>query len=163
MNRQQEKTAASIVNSYEPDALQEVFSRYGEVRNAKTLAQRIAEEREFRPIETIGAFLAAVEPVIRGHRARYLSQAFQALRIEVNDEMGALQDFLGQALELLRPGGRLVVITYHSIEDRMVKNFFKAGNFEGRLEKDFYGNIQRPFTTKLAGAPRRNQRKGCRI
>ncbi|MCB0551174.1 MAG: 16S rRNA (cytosine(1402)-N(4))-methyltransferase RsmH [Phaeodactylibacter sp.] len=145
MNRQQEKTAASIVNSYEPDALQEVFSRYGEVRNAKTLAQRIAEEREFRPIETIGAFLAAVEPVIRGHRARYLSQAFQALRIEVNDEMGALQDFLGQALELLRPGGRLVVITYHSIEDRMVKNFFKAGNFEGRLEKDFYGNIQRPF------------------
>ena len=125
--------------------MQEIFSRYGEVRNARTLAQRIVEERRHRPIETIGAFLAVVEPVIRGHRARYLSQAFQALRIEVNEEMGALQEFLEQSLELLKPGGRLAVITYHSIEDRMVKNFLKAGNFEGRQEKDFYGNIQRPF------------------
>ncbi|MCB0580901.1 MAG: 16S rRNA (cytosine(1402)-N(4))-methyltransferase RsmH [Phaeodactylibacter sp.] len=147
MSRQQEKTAATVTNTYTPEALQEVFSRYGEVRNARTLAQRITQEREHRPIETIGAFLAAVEPVVRGHRARYLSQVFQALRIEVNDEMGALQDFLEQALELLRPGGRLAVITYHSVEDRMVKNFLKAGNFEGRQEKDFYGNIQRPFKT----------------
>ena len=145
MNQQQEKTAATVVNTYEPAALQEVFSRYGEVRNARTLAQRLLQEREHRPIETIGAFLAAVEPVIRGHRARYLSQAFQALRIEVNDEMGALQEFLEQSLELLRPQGRLVVITYHSVEDRMVKNYLKAGNFEGRQEKDFYGNILRPF------------------
>ena len=145
MNQQQEKTAASLANTYDADALQDVFSRYGEVRNARTLAQRIVEERRHRPIETIGAFLAVVEPVIRGHRARYLSQAFQALRIEVNDEMGALQEFLEQSLEVLKPGGRLAVITYHSIEDRMVKNFLKAGNFEGRQEKDFYGNIQRPF------------------
>lgn len=145
MSRQQEKTAATVVNSYGPDALQEVFSRYGEVRNARTLAQRIAEEREHRPIETIGAFLAVVEPIVRGHRARYLSQVFQALRIEVNDEMGALKEFLEQALDVLKPGGRLAVITYHSIEDRMVKNFLKAGNFEGRQEKDFFGNIQRPF------------------
>ncbi|MCB0599483.1 MAG: 16S rRNA (cytosine(1402)-N(4))-methyltransferase RsmH, partial [Phaeodactylibacter sp.] len=123
MSRQQEKTAATVVNSYGPDALQEVFSRYGEVRNARTLAQRIAEEREHRPIETIGAFLAVVEPVVRGHRARYLSQVFQALRIEVNDEMGVLKEFLEQALDVLKPGGRLAVITYHSIEDRMVKNF----------------------------------------
>ena len=145
MNQQQEKTAATLVNTYDAEALQELFSNYGEVRNARTLAQRIVEERRHRPIETIGAFLAVVEPVIRGHRARYLSQAFQALRIEVNDEMGALQEFLEQSLEVLKPGGRLAVITYHSIEDRMVKNFLKAGNFEGRQEKDFYGNIQRPF------------------
>ncbi len=155
MDRQQEKTAATVVNTYEPDVLQELFSRYGEVRNARTLAQRILQEREHRPIETIGAFLAAVEPVIRGRRARYLSQVFQALRIEVNDEMGALQEFLEQSLELLKRGGRLAVITYHSVEDRMVKNFLKTGNFEGKPEKDFYGNIQRPFNviTKKVVAP----------
>jgi len=145
MNRQQDKTAATVVNTYDEGALQEVFSRYGEVRNAKTLAQRIAEERKQLPITTIGRFLAVAEPAIRGHRARYLSQVFQALRIEVNEEMGALQDFLLQSLEVLKTGGRLGVITYHSVEDRMVKNFLKAGNFEGQQEKDFYGNIQRPF------------------
>ncbi|MCO6481076.1 MAG: 16S rRNA (cytosine(1402)-N(4))-methyltransferase RsmH [Phaeodactylibacter sp.] len=155
MNRQQEKTAATVVNTYGPDALQDIFSRYGEVRNARTLAQRILQEREHRPIETVGAFLAAVEPVARGRRARYLSQVFQALRIEVNDEMGALQEFLEQTLELLKPAGRLAVITYHSVEDRMVKNFLKTGNFEGKPEKDFYGNIQRPFhaITKKVVAP----------
>lgn len=155
MNRQQEKTAATVVNTYEPDALQEVFSRYGEVRNARTLAQRIAERRQPHPIETVGQLVAVAEPAIRGPRARYLSQAFQALRIEVNDEMGALREFLEQSLEALKAGGRLAVITYHSVEDRMVKNFFKAGNFEGRQEKDFYGNIQRPFRvlTKKAVAP----------
>lgn len=155
MNRQQDKTAANVVNTYDEGALQEVFSRYGEVRNAKTLAQRIAEERKQLPITTIGRFLAVAEPVIRGHRARYLSQVFQALRIEVNEEMGALQDFLLQSLEVLKTGGRLGVITYHSVEDRMVKNFLKAGNFEGQQEKDFYGNIQRPFKvlTKKAIVP----------
>lgn len=155
MNRQQDKTAATVVNTYDEGALQEVFSRYGEVRNAKTLAQRIAEERKQLPITTIGRFLAVAEPVIRGHRARYLSQVFQALRIEVNEEMGALQDFLLQSLEVLKTGGRLGVITYHSVEDRMVKNFLKAGNFEGQQEKDFYGNIQRPFKvlTKKAIVP----------
>lgn len=155
MNRQQDKTAATVVNTYGPEELQELFSSYGEVRNARTLAQRIFQEREHRPVETIGALLSAVEPVIRGHRARYLSQVFQALRIEVNDEMGALQDFLEQALELLQSGGRLAVITYHSVEDRMVKNYLKAGNFDGQLQKDFYGNIERPFKviTKKAITP----------
>ncbi len=155
MNRQQEKAAATVANTYDLDALQEVFSRYGEVRNARTLAQRIVEGRRQHPIETIGRFLAVLEPAIRGHRARYLSQVFQALRIEVNDEMGALQDFLLQSLEVLKTEGRLAVITYHSVEDRMVKNFLKAGNFEGQQEKDFYGNIQRPFKvlTKKAIVP----------
>ncbi|MCB0571651.1 MAG: 16S rRNA (cytosine(1402)-N(4))-methyltransferase RsmH [Phaeodactylibacter sp.] len=145
MNRQGGNTAAHVLNTYEPEALQEMFSRYGEVRNARSLAQRIFAERHHRPIQTAGDFLAIVEPLVRGHRARYLSQVFQALRIEVNDEMGALEGLLQQALETLRPGGRLAVIAYHSVEDRLVKNFLKTGNIDGRVEKDYYGNIYRPF------------------
>jgi 16S rRNA (cytosine1402-N4)-methyltransferase len=145
MNRQQEQTAAFIINNYPQEELQRIFSEYGEVRNARTLAERLVTERQVRPIKTIGNLLSVVEPLVRGKRARYLSQLFQALRIEVNDEMGALEDFLNQALELLVLGGRLVVIAYHSVEDRMVKNFLKTGNVHGRVERDFYGNIYRPF------------------
>lgn len=145
MNQLEERTAADVVNTYSAPELQEVFSKYGEVRNARTLAQVIAEAREQTPIQTVGGFLQIVDPVIRGHRNRYLSQVFQALRIEVNDEMGVLQDFLEQSLEVLREGGRLAVIAYHSVEDRMVKSFLKTGNVEGSVEKDFYGNIYRPF------------------
>lgn len=145
MNQQQEVNAASILNSYSADDLQLLFSQYGEVRNAKTLALRIVEQRSHQSLNTIGQFLGVVEPIIRGHRSRYLAQVFQALRIEVNDEMGALEDFLKQAMEVLKPGGRLVVISYHSIEDRMIKNFLKAGNIKGVADKDFYGNINRPF------------------
>lgn len=145
MNQQEERSAADVVNSYPPEDLQRVFSEYGEVRNARTLAQRIADERQVREIRTIADFLAIVEPVIRGQRLRYLSQVFQALRIEVNDEMGALREFLEQSMEVLKPGGRMVVITYHSIEDRLVKNFLKTGNTEGEVKKDFFGNIERPF------------------
>ena len=145
MNQQQDVNAASILNSYSADDLQLLFSQYGEVRNAKTLALRIVEQRSHQPLNTIGQFLGVVEPIIRGHRSRYLAQVFQALRIEVNDEMGALEDFLKQAMEVLKPGGRLVVISYHSIEDRMIKNFLKAGNIKGVADKDFYGNINRPF------------------
>jgi 16S rRNA (cytosine1402-N4)-methyltransferase len=155
MNQSQELSAASILETYSAEALQTLFSQYGEVRNAKTLAQHIVEERNQQPLETIGQFLALIEPLIRGHRARYLSQVFQALRIEVNDEMSALEDFLQQALEVLAPGGRLVIIAYHSIEDRMVKNFLKTGNVKGVQDKDFYGNITRPFKilTKKAVLP----------
>jgi 16S rRNA (cytosine1402-N4)-methyltransferase len=155
MNQSQEATAADLVNRLSAEALQELFSRYGEVRNARTLAQRIVAERQVRPISSIGSFLAILEPMVRGQRARYLSQVFQALRIALNDEMGALEEFLQQALEVLRPGGRLVAISYHSLEDRMVKNFLKSGNVEGRQEKDFYGNIYRPFRllTKKALVP----------
>lgn len=145
MNQEDERTAADILNTYSVEELQRVFSEYGEVRNSRTLAQRIVEERHSRPIQTVNDLLTIMEPLIRGQRLRYLSQVFQALRVEVNDEMGALREMLEQSLELLQPGGRLVVITYHSLEDRIVKNFFKTGNTEGEVKSDFYGNIFRPF------------------
>jgi len=145
MNQLGEVTAADIVNTYSAEELQRVFGEYGEVRNARTLAQRIATERQVREIRTVNDLLTIMEPIIRGQRARYLSQVFQALRIEVNDEMDALEEFLEQSLEVLAPDGKLVVLTYHSIEDRLVKNFLKTGNAQGVVKKDFYGNIDRPF------------------
>ena len=151
MNRDGEKTAADILNSYPAEALQQVFSEYGEVRNARSLAQKIVQDRERKPVKTIGDFLAVTEPLVRGNRHRYLAQVFQALRIEVNDEMGALQEFLEASLEVLRPGGRLVIIAYHSLEDRMAKNFLKTGNIHGEVKKDFFGNIERPFDLVFKG------------
>ena len=145
MNQQQEETAATLLQRLTISELQDILSRYGEVRNAKTLAEQLAGAQRANPIETIGEFLAVVDPLVRGNRARYLAQVFQALRIAVNDEMGALEDFLKQCLEVLKPGGRLVVLSYHSLEDRMVKHFLKTGNADGVQEKDFYGNIRRPF------------------
>jgi 16S rRNA (cytosine1402-N4)-methyltransferase len=145
MNRGQERSAAGVLSTYSVAELQRVFSEYGEVRNSRTLAERIVAERHVRPVETVGNLLSVIDPLIRGKRERYLSQVFQALRIEVNDEMGALADFLQQAFEVLRAGGRLVVISYHSVEDRLVKNFLKTGNEAGEVEDDFYGNIFRPF------------------
>lgn len=155
MNQQQEETAASLLQRLTAEELQDILSRFGEVRNAKTLAAQMVAEQRVKPIETIGTFLAVVDPLVRGNRARYLAQVFQALRIAVNDEMGALEDFLHQCLEVLKPGGRLVVLSYHSLEDRMVKHFLKTGNVEGVQEKDFYGNINRPFKvlTKKAKLP----------
>jgi 16S rRNA (cytosine1402-N4)-methyltransferase len=146
MNVAQEQTAADIVNHYSPGELQKLFSEYGEVRNAKTLAGKIVQDRHHRPVRTVADFLAVVEPVIRGNRQRYLAQVFQALRMQVNEEVDALKELLEDALKLLAPGGRLVLISYHSIEDRLVKHFLKSGNFEGEMEKDFYGKIYRPFT-----------------
>ncbi len=145
MNRSEETTAATILKTYSADALQTLFSEYGEVRNAKSLAQKIVQDRGHRPIRTIGDLLGIIEPLVRGHKNRYLAQVFQALRIEVNDEMGALQEFLEATLEVLKPGGRLVVISFHSLEDRMVKNLLKTGNVEGEKKSDFYGKIERPF------------------
>jgi len=145
MNQQGEVTAADVVNTYTAEDLQRVFGEYGEVRNARTLAQRLVAERQVREIRTVNDLLTIIEPIIRGQRARYLSQVFQALRIEVNDEMGALEEFLEQSLEVLTPDGRLVILTYQSIEDRLVKNFLKTGNVQGVVKKDFYGNIDRPF------------------
>ncbi|NRB62843.1 MAG: 16S rRNA (cytosine(1402)-N(4))-methyltransferase RsmH [Saprospiraceae bacterium] len=155
MNQNMGKTAAEVVNSYSVKALQSVFSRYGEVRNARSLAQQIVDERGIHPIKTTQDLLRVMESCIRGQRLRYLSQVFQALRIEVNDEMAVLEDFLPQTLTCLKPGGRLVVISYHSLEDRLVKNFLRSGHVDGQIEKDFYGHIYRPFEvlTKKAMVP----------
>jgi 16S rRNA (cytosine1402-N4)-methyltransferase len=138
-------TAADVLNKYDPAELQRLFSEYGEVRNSKTLASAIVEARKVRPFVSTSDFLSVLDSLIKGNRLRYLSQVFQALRIEVNQEMKVLDAFLAQALEVLKPGGRLVVISYHSLEDRMVKNFLKSGNVQGQVVKDFYGNIDRPF------------------
>ena len=145
MNQAEGKTAATILNTYDALELQRIFSEYGEVRNSRTLAQAIVKAREGKRFQNISDLIAVLTPLSMGDKMRYLSQVFQALRIEVNDEMGALKDFLQQSLEMLAVGGRLVVITFHSLEDRLVKNFMKSGNFEGELQSDFYGNISRPF------------------
>lgn len=145
MNQRQEKNAADILNEYRPASLQEIFSRYGEIRNSKTLAEAIAEAREFKKIKTIADFLEVLGPIVRGKRNQYLAQVFQALRIEVNDEVGVLESFLLQCKDILAPGGKLVVISYHSLEDRLVKNLLKTGNLEGEVIKDDFGKIDRPF------------------
>lgn len=145
MNQSEGTTAADLLHTYMEEDLVRVFSEYGEVRNSKTLAAGIVQARQGKRIRTVGDFLTAIDPFIRGARWKYLSQVFQALRIEVNDEIGALEAFLEQSLEVLKPGGRLVVISYHSLEDRLVKNFLKSGNLQGEQQKDFYGNIYRPF------------------
>ena len=141
-----DRSAADVVNHYSPEDLQKVFGEYGEVRNARSLALAVAEAREQAPIVTIQDLLQVVNPWVRGQRPRYLAQVFQALRIEVNDEIGALTDLLAQATNLLIPQkGRLSVISYHSLEDRITKNFLKTGNAEGAVTKDFYGKIDRPY------------------
>lgn len=145
MNQQGERNAADILASYTEAELQNMFGTLGEVRNSRTLAQAIVRERQVRPLRSISDLLAILDPLVRGQRNRYLAQVFQALRMEVNDEVGALEEFLEQCLQVLKPGGRLVVIAYHSIEDRLVKNFIKTGKADGQMEQDFYGNISRPF------------------
>lgn len=145
MNQQGIKTAAEIVNTYDARELQTIFGMYGEIKNAKTLAQLIAGERDIRPIETINDFLRIIEPAIKGKRPKYLAQVFQSLRIEVNEEMEALHEFLQSTLDVLKIEGRLVIMSYHSLEDRPVKNFMKRGNVRGKMIKDDYGNIYKPF------------------
>lgn len=139
MNRQQKLTAADVLNSYSVDQLQDMFSRYGEVTNSKTLAQQIVQARAASEITTTGQLVSVAERVIRGQKMRYLSQLFQALRIEINDEINALKDLLKGSEKVLKPGGRIAVIAYHSLEDRLVKRFFKSGNFEGEPDTDFFG------------------------
>lgn len=146
MNTRAARTAADIVNTYTEEALADVFRLYGELKQANRLASLIVTAREGKKIETIGDFLELVKPLVgKDKEKKFLAQAFQALRIEVNDEMRALKEMLEQTLQVLKPGGRLVVITYHSLEDRLVKNFLKTGNFEGKSEQDFFGNIKTPF------------------
>lgn len=146
MNTRAGKTAADVVNCYTEQQLADLFYLYGELKSARKIAASLVRSREKQPIVSIGDFLEVLKPFVgKDREKKVLAQAFQALRIEVNDEMRALKEMLGQALAVLKPGGRMVVITYHSLEDRLVKNFIRAGNFEGKAEQDFYGNIRSPF------------------
>jgi len=155
MNPLSGKSAADILNTYSEDQLVKLLSDWGEVRNAKSLAAALVEARKTRPFNEIQGFLNVVDPWIRGQRPRYLAQVFQALRIEVNEEMLVLADFLQQSVDLLNENGALVVISYHSLEDRLVKNTLRYGNPEGNLQQDYFGNIYRPFNiiTKKAILP----------
>ena len=139
MNRLQSLSAADVINQYDAIQLQDIFSKYGEISNAKTLAQHIVKTRTGSMISTTGQLADVAGQVLKGQKMRYLSQLFQALRIEINDEMGALKELLRSTHQVLKPGGKMVVISYHSLEDRLVKRFFKSGNFEGEPDTDLFG------------------------
>ena len=146
MNRDTDLTAFDVVMNYEESELLRVFREYGELKNAYSVASRIVYRRKTEVIDTIEKLKSILESLApRGKFNTFYAKVFQALRIEVNDEMGALREFLEKSTDVLSVGGRLVVITYHSLEDRMVKNFIKSGNINGTLDKDFYGNVNRPF------------------
>lgn len=146
MNSQSTITAAHILNNYQEQELANIFFLYGELKNARKIAQAVVRARGQKEIVSISDFLEIMKPFTpREKENKVLALAFQALRIEVNDELKALEEMLTQGLEMLAEGGRFCVISYHSLEDRLVKNFFRAGNFDGKAEKDFYGNVDTPF------------------
>lgn len=146
MNKRSSKTAADIVNNYTEEALADIFYLYGELKNSRKIASLLVKARQEKRIETTGDFIAVVEPLFKREREKKdLAKLFQALRIEVNGEMLALKELLMSVVNMLKPGGRLSVITYHSLEDRIVKNIMKAGNIEGKIEQDFFGCINTPF------------------
>lgn len=146
MNKRAGQTAADIVNTYDEAKLADIFYIYGEMKNSRRIAAAVVKARQDKEIKTTTDFLAAVEPLFRREREKKdMAKLFQALRIEVNHEMDALKEMLASATELLAPGGRLSVITYHSLEDRIVKNFMKAGNAEGKVDQDFFGRINTPY------------------
>lgn len=146
MSQNGERTAATILNTSSPEDLRRILQQYGEVRGAGRVVQRILEFREEQPFETTGDLIKVLSPLVPPLKQhKFQAQVFQALRIEVNDELGALKELLKQSERILKPGGRLSIISYHSLEDRMVKRFLRAGNFEGEVKKDFYGNPITPF------------------
>ena len=146
MNKRAGLTAADVVNTYAEERLADIFYLYGELKNSRKLASVIVKARANGQIKTIGEFLEIIKPLFgREREKKELAKVFQALRIEVNQEMEALKEMLTAATEALKPGGRLVVITYHSLEDRMVKNIMKTGYVEGKTTQDFFGNLQTPF------------------
>ena len=146
MNKRSSRTAADIVNNYTEEALADIFYLYGELKNSRKIASLLVKARQEKKIETTGDFIAVVEPLFKREREKKdLAKLFQALRIEVNGEMSALKELLTSVVDILKPGGRLSVITYHSLEDRIVKNIMKAGNIEGKIEQDFFGRINTPF------------------
>ena len=146
MNTESKITAASILNTYSEEDLANVFYLYGELHNSRKIARTVVQARAQAPIERIFQFIEILRPYFgREKEKKDMARVFQALRIEVNQEMEVLRELLEQSLEMLNPEGRIVVLTYHSLEDRLVKNYFRSGNFEGKLEKDFYGNIIAPL------------------
>ena len=146
MNTKSPLTAAVLLNTYSEEQLADVFYLYGELHNSRKIARTIVNARSTTPFNRIFPFIEVLKPFFgREKEKKDMARVFQALRIEVNKEMDVLKSLLEQSIEVLNPGGRLVVLTYHSLEDRLVKNFFRTGNFEGKLEKDFYGNILSPL------------------
>lgn len=155
MNQTGKRTAADVVNGYSEEELAKLFWLYGEMKNGRTIARNIVKARGQKPIERTEELVALLakgiqvmpngEIEVPTQYKKDLARMFQALRIEVNDEMGALREMLLAARDLLKPGGRIAILTYHSLEDRLVKNFFRSGNLEGKIEKDFYGNALTPF------------------
>ncbi len=146
MSKSAKDTAEEIINNYDENELINVFRFYGELKNAASVAKAIIKQRDIKKLTSTQDLIETLERYThKGKRNKFFAQVFQALRIEVNDELNALQELLKQSLEALKPGGRLVIISYHSLEDRFVKNFMKSGNFEGIINKDFFGNKIVPF------------------
>lgn len=146
MNTKSPLTAAVLLNTYSEEQLADVFYLYGELHNSRKIAKTIVNARTKQPFDQIFPFIEVLKPFFgREKEKKDMARVFQALRIEVNKEMDVLKSLLEQSLEVLNPGGRLVVLTYHSLEDRLVKNFIRSGNFEGKIEKDFYGNVLSPM------------------
>jgi 16S rRNA (cytosine1402-N4)-methyltransferase len=153
MNQSAELSAKELLATADEGRLHKILGMYGEIKNAKTLAQSIVAERSVKPFTTTEGFTAFLKRFApRGKEFKYYAQVFQALRIEVNDEMGALEELLLSAVELLKPEGRLVVMSYHSLEDRLVKSLMIKGKFQGEVEKDFYGNLLRPLEPVSRGS-----------
>ena len=146
MNKRAGKTAADIVNEYDEEQLANLFYIYGELKNSRRIASALTNARRQKPIATTSDFISAVEPLFKREREKKdMAKLFQALRIEVNHEMTTLKEMLMAATDVMKPGGRLSIITYHSLEDRIVKNIMKTGNIEGKVEQDFFGHIDRPY------------------
>ena len=154
MNKRGGETAADLLNRATEEELTRIFKLYGELNCARKLAARIVKARAVKPFEEVNELIEVAKPFCPPQREKKeMAKVFQALRIEINREVEALQEMLMSAKELLKPGGRLVVITYHSIEDRIVKNFMKSGNFDGKIEQDFFGRSTSPFETKKVIVP----------
>lgn len=146
MNRKSENDARKVIATYDEERLADILYLYGELKSSRKIASAIVKARAKNPINTTGELLEVIKPFIKpAQEKKELAQVFQALRIEVNNEIDVLKSLLQQSIKVLKPGGRLVILTYHSLEDRLVKNFLKSGNIEGKVEKDFFGKVNSPF------------------
>ena len=146
MNRKSENDARKVIATYDEERLADILYLYGELKSSRKIASAIVKARAKNPINTTGDLLEVIKPFIKpAQEKKELAQVFQALRIEVNNEIDVLKSLLQQSIKVLKPGGRLVILTYHSLEDRLVKNFLKSGNIEGKVEKDFFGKVNSPF------------------